>query len=206
MSTRLLPSINNVLETILAPLNTPAAKGHVIQPGDFFPNFTADTNTGTVDFWDWAEGSWVVLQQINDTPTLCADELLPYAFAFDQLEARNIKVLGFSSMPVSQLVELAEDVSMIAGSPLRLTLVADEAFQLSMRLGLINSTPGSSDAAFRNFLVRPDLRVQATHSSSLEIAETAQEAVNLVERMRAEDVTKHAETWQVRVRSGRIIA
>ena len=206
MSTSLLPSINGILQSMLAPLSVTTAKGQFAQPGEFFPNFTAPTHLGEVDFWSWAEGSWVYLEQLHNTPSLCAEELMSYAFASSQMEERNIKVLGFNAMPIRELVELAEDVSMIAGSQLDVTLVSDETFELSRGLGLVSQDESSSRPLFRNFLIKPDLRVHSSHVSTSQITESAYEMIQLIDRLRAEEGAQPTASWLNQGRSQQLPA
>ena len=206
MSTSLLPSINGILQSILAPLSVTTGKGQFAQPGEFFPNFTAPTHMGAIDFWSWAEGSWIYLEQLHNTPSLCVEELMSYAFASSQMEQRNIKVLGFNAMPVRELVELAEDVSMITGAKLDVTLVSDETFELSRGLGLVGHDDSSSGSLYRNFLIRPDLRVHSSQVSTSRITENAYEMIQLIDRLRAEEGAQPTTSWLTQGRSEQLLA
>ena len=165
-------------------LNGRRADASVVLPWSIFPNFIAETATGPIDFWDWAEGSWSYVMQLPDTPTECMEELLSYAMASTQLQAHDIKVLGINAMPIVELSEVIQDVSAIAGRQLDVTLVSDELRRLSDTLRLQSYVDGATAPVHRNFLIGPELRLKASQMSSSRIVGNAFETIELVNRMR----------------------
>ncbi|NJK40798.1 MAG: peroxiredoxin [Acaryochloridaceae cyanobacterium SU_2_1] len=65
--------------------------------GDTVPNFTQDSSVGTIDFYDWAGNSWVVLfSHPADYTPVCTTELGMVSKLQPEFEKRNVKVIALS--------------------------------------------------------------------------------------------------------------
>ena len=65
--------------------------------GDTVPNFTQDSSAGTIDFFEWAGDSWVVLfSHPADYTPVCTTELGTVSKLQPEFEKRNVKVIALS--------------------------------------------------------------------------------------------------------------
>ena len=68
-----------------------------LQLGDTVPNFTQDSQLGSINLYDFAEGSWVVLfSHPADYTPVCTTELGEVAKLRPEWEKRNVKTIALS--------------------------------------------------------------------------------------------------------------
>lgn len=66
--------------------------------GSIAPNFKADTTAGTIDFHEWASGSWVVFfSHPEDYTPVCTTELGAFAKLEPEFTKRGVKLIGLVS-------------------------------------------------------------------------------------------------------------
>jgi len=113
---------------------------------DTVPDFTQESTFGTLNFYDWAENSWVVLfSHPKDFTPVCTTELGAVARLKPEFDRRGVKVIGLSVDPVDRHLDWSNDIARTQGASLNFPLIADVDRRVAHLLGLIH--PNASDTA-----------------------------------------------------------
>ncbi|XP_011554832.3 peroxiredoxin-6 [Plutella xylostella] len=110
--------------------------------GDVFPNFTAITTEGPIDFYEWLGNSWGILfSHPSDFTPVCTTELARVITLLPEFEKRNVKVIGTSCDSVTSHEEWCKDIKSYAGytgAKFPYPIIADADRSLAVRLGMLD--------------------------------------------------------------------
>ena len=138
--------------------------------GSDAPNFTAQTSEGTIDFYDWAGDSWVVLfSHPKDFTPVCTTELGYMAKVKPEFDKRGVKIIGLSVDPVEKHSDWAKDIEETQGTAPNYPIIGDSDFAVSKAYGMlggdVSGDPADRTAAdnqtVRNvFVIGPDKKIK----------------------------------------------
>jgi alkyl hydroperoxide reductase subunit AhpC len=138
--------------------------------GSDAPNFTAQTSEGTIDFYDWAGDSWVVLfSHPKDFTPVCTTELGYMAKVKPEFDKRGVKIIGLSVDPVEKHSDWAKDIEETQGTAPNYPLIGDTDFNVSKLYGMLpastsgdpaDRTPADNQTVRNVFVVGPDKKVK----------------------------------------------
>nr|BAN21258.1 peroxiredoxin [Riptortus pedestris] len=121
----------------------------MVNLGDEFPNFTADTTAGKVEFYNWIGDSWCIFfSHPNAFTPVCTTELGRVAQLMPEFSKRNCKVIGCSCDGVNDNKKWTEDIksySKIEGDGFPYPIIADESRSLAVQLGMIDPAEKNKD-------------------------------------------------------------
>ncbi|XP_045510091.1 peroxiredoxin-6 [Colias croceus] len=111
--------------------------------GEKFPNFSANTNEGKIDFHNWIGNSWAILfSHPSDFTPVCTTELARVVKLVPEFQKRNVKVIGISCDSVSSHVEWCKDIKSYAGcneeEKFPYPIIEDEDRTIASKLGMID--------------------------------------------------------------------
>ncbi|CAG4942270.1 unnamed protein product [Colias eurytheme] len=111
--------------------------------GEKFPNFSANTTEGKIDFHNWIGNSWAILfSHPSDFTPVCTTELARLVKLFPEFQKRNVKVIGISCDSVSSHVEWCKDIKSYAGcneeEKFPYPIIEDEDRTIASKLGMID--------------------------------------------------------------------
>ncbi|KAG1715160.1 Peroxiredoxin PRX1, mitochondrial [Nymphon striatum] len=99
---------------------------------DVVPNFTAETDQGTIQFHDWIGDSWAILfSHPKDFTPVCTTEFGAVAQLSDEWEKRGTKVIGVSVDGVEEHKVWKKDIEKVAGTGAGFPIIADEGLAVS---------------------------------------------------------------------------
>jgi len=120
----------------------------MVNLGDVFPNFQAETTIGDINFHDWIGDSWGILfSHPADFTPVCTTELARVMKLLPQFSARNVKVIALSCDTVASHQKWTTDIKSYAGESAEgfpYPIIADEGRTLAVQLGMLD--PMEKDA------------------------------------------------------------
>ncbi|MGB7317337.1 MAG: peroxiredoxin [Planktotalea sp.] len=136
---------------------------------DTVPNFTAETDQGTIQFHDWIGDSWAILfSHPKDFTPVCTTEFGAVAQLSDEWAARNTKVIGLSVDGVEEHKQWKGDIESYAGAKAGFPIIADEGLAVSKAFDMLPAdaympdgrTPNDSATVRAVFIIAPDKKVK----------------------------------------------
>ena len=138
--------------------------------GSNAPDFEADSSEGTINFYDWAGDSWVVLfsHPKNFTP-VCTTELGYMAKIKPEFDRRNVKIIGISVDPVEDHERWAQDIEETQGTAPNYPIIGDDDYNVSKLYEMLPAdvegdphgrTPADNQTVRNVFVIGPDKKIK----------------------------------------------
>ena len=105
---------------------------------DTVPDFTAETDQGTIKFHDWIGDTWAILfSHPKDFTPVCTTEFGAVAQLADEWEKRGTKVMGVSVDGVEDHKKWKQDIEQVSGASAGFPIVADEGLEVSKAFDML---------------------------------------------------------------------
>jgi len=131
--------------------------------GDDAPNFRAQTTNGEIDFYEYTEGSWVVLySHPSDFTPVCTTELGRTAQLKSEFEKRNVKVLALSVDPVEEHLEWVKDINETQNTSVDFPIIADKDREVAELYDMIHPNASATATVRSVFVIGPDRKIKLT--------------------------------------------
>lgn len=136
---------------------------------DTVPNFTAETDQGSIRFHDWIGDSWAILfSHPKDFTPVCTTEFGAVAQLADEWEKRGTKVIGLSVDGVEDHKTWKGDIEKTSGAAAGFPIIADEDLAVSKAFDMLPSeaylpdgrTPADSATVRAVFIIGPDKKLK----------------------------------------------
>ena len=133
------------------------------------PNFTAETDQGTITFHDWIGDSWAILfSHPKDFTPVCTTEFGAVAQLADEWEKRGTKVIGVSVDGVEDHKKWKGDIETFAGTKAGFPIIADDGLAVSKAFDMLPAeaylpdgrTPADSATVRSVFIIGPDKQLK----------------------------------------------
>ncbi len=137
--------------------------------GDTAPNFKAVTTIGEIDFYDYTEGSWVVLfSHPADYTPVCTTELGRTAKLKEEFDKRNVKVLAVSVDPLDKHTGWINDINETQSTEVNFPLIADEDRKVAELYDMIHPNASATATVRSVFIIGPDrvVKLMLTYPAS----------------------------------------
>ncbi|MDO6522805.1 peroxiredoxin [Shimia thalassica] len=161
---------------------------------DIVPNFTAETDQGTITFHDWIGDSWAILfSHPKDFTPVCTTEFGAVAQLADEWEKRNTKVIGLSVDGVDEHVEWKSDIEGFAGSKAGFPIIADSSLAVSKEFDMLpaeaylpDGRTAADSASVRSvFIISPDKKVQLIMTYPMSVGRNFAEVLRALDGLQA---------------------
>jgi len=136
---------------------------------DTVPNFTAETDQGTIQFHDWIGDSWAILfSHPKDFTPVCTTEFGAVAQLADEWAKRGTKVIGLSVDGVEEHKGWKKDIESTSGAKAGFPIIADEDLAVSKAFDMLPAeaympdgrTPAHSATVRAVFIIGPDKQLK----------------------------------------------
>lgn len=135
----------------------------VLQLGDTVPDFTQDSTHGTINFYDWAGDSWVVLfSHPADYTPVCTTELGRVSHLKPEFDKRNAKVIALSVDDVESHKGWVGDIEETQQTTLNYPILADADKKVSELYGMIHPNSNPNITVRSVFVIDPKRKLRLT--------------------------------------------
>ena len=135
--------------------------------GDTVPNFTAQTQLGSITLWDFISGSWAVIVSFPaDYSPVCTTEIGTLSKIKGEFDARNCKLLGISTDSVERHEGWIKDINETQDTDVTFPLISDEKGSILNDYGSLHpNAEGMGDSELPTcvrgvYLIDPERKLQ----------------------------------------------
>ena len=140
-----------------------------LQLGDTVPDFTQNSQLGSINLYDFAGDSWVVLfSHPADYTPVCTTELGEVARLRAEWDKRNVKTLALSVDSATSHTGWISDINETQSATVDYPILADQDKAVSDLYGMIHPNASNSLTVRSVFIIDParKLRLQITYPAS----------------------------------------
>jgi len=167
--------------------------------GDIAPDFTVETQKGTISFHDWSGDSWVFFfSHPADFTPVCTTEMGRAAQLADQFAARNVKPLGLSTDTAEEHRKWIEDVNDTQKTDLQFPIVADADLKIARLYDMIHPEQSETQAVRSVFIIDPAHRIRLTMTYPMSVGRNFDEILRVIDALQLGDAKRVATPadWQ----------
>lgn len=134
-----------------------------LQLGDTVPNFTQQTTEGDINFYDWADNSWVVLfSHPADYTPVCTTELGSVAKLKPEFAKRGAKVIALSVDGVGSHQGWISDINETQKTTVNYPIIADEDKKVADLYGMIHPNANAKVTVRTVFVIDSNKKLRLT--------------------------------------------
>jgi len=165
-----------------------------IRINDIVPNFTAETDQGTITFHDWIGDQWAILfSHPKDFTPVCTTEFGAVAQLSAEWDARNTKVIGLSVDGVDEHKGWKKDIESYGGSPAGFPIIADKDLIVSKLFDMLpadaylpDGRTAADSASVRSvFIISPDKKLQLAMTYPMSVGRNFSEVLRALDALQA---------------------
>lgn len=160
------------------------------QIGDLFPDFAVETTQGTLQFWDWAEGSWVHLfsHPAAFTP-VCTTELASLASYSESWSANGIKNMALTGSPLEEQAAWHAEIEHLFDVRVDFPGAYDPGMRLARIFGMMHDKESTEWPIRKSFLIDSAQRVRMIFEYPVFVGRNTDEVLRVIKAMQLRDRT-----------------
>ncbi|MCT8330881.1 peroxiredoxin [Albidovulum sediminis] len=159
---------------------------------DTVPDFTAETDQGTIRFHDWIGDGWAILfSHPKDFTPVCTTEFGAVARLKDEWARRGTKVIGISVDGVDEHRRWKGDIEKAGGAAPEFPIIADRGLEVSKAFDMLpaeahlpdNPTPADSQTVRAVFIIGPDKKLKLSMTYPMTVGRNFGEVVRALDAL-----------------------
>lgn len=156
------------------------------------PNFTANTDQGSINFHDWIGESWAILfSHPKDFTPVCTTEFGAVSQLMSEWEKRNTKVIGVSVDSAEDHKKWKEDIETFAKAKASFPIIADVGLEVSKQFDMLPAeaylpdgrTPADSATVRSVFIIGPDKQLKLSMTYPMTVGRNFAEIVRALDAL-----------------------
>jgi alkyl hydroperoxide reductase subunit AhpC len=156
--------------------------------GDTVPNFTQASTEGEIDFYKWADDSWVVLfSHPADYTPVCTTELGEVAKLKPEFDKRNVKVIALSIDDVDSHNGWVGDIEETQGYGVNYPILADDDKKVSDLYDMIHPNANAKVTVRTVFVIDPDKKLRLTITYPPSTGRNFEEIIRVIDSLQLTD-------------------
>jgi alkyl hydroperoxide reductase subunit AhpC len=161
--------------------------------GDTAPNFTQESSKGTIDFYDWAGDSWVLLfSHPADFTPVCTTELGRTAALSAEFAKRHVKAIAISVDPVDKHREWIADIDETQDTTVDFPILADPDRKIAELYDLIHPNASTTATVRTVYWIDPQHKIRATLTYPASTGRNFDELLRVIDSLQLTDSHKVA--------------
>jgi len=159
-----------------------------LQLGDTAPEFSAVTNTGAINFHEWAGSDWVILfSHPKDFTPVCTTELGYVARLKPEFDKRGVKAIGLSVDSLDSHEKWADDIRETQGYELNFPLIADQDRKVARLYGMIHPQHDELYTVRTVFVIDPRKKIRLTFTYPQTAGRNFDEVLRVIDSLQLTD-------------------
>jgi len=161
--------------------------------GDTAPNFTQDSSEGSLDFYQWAGDSWVVLfSHPKDFTPVCTTELGATAKLKAEFDKRNVKVVAVSVDPIDSHKGWVGDIEETQGCAVNFPILADPDRKVADLYDMIHPNANDTLTVRSVFVIDPNKKIRLIITYPASTGRNFNEILRVIDSLQLTDKHKVA--------------
>jgi thioredoxin-dependent peroxiredoxin len=156
--------------------------------GDTVPNFSQDSSEGTIDFYDWAGDSWVILfSHPKDFTPVCTTELGVVAKLKPEFDKRNVKAIALSVDDAESHKGWIGDIEETQNAQLNYPILADPDRKVSDLYDMIHPNANNTLTVRSVFIIDPQKKLRLTFTYPASTGRNFDEILRVIDSLQLTD-------------------
>src|SRR4028119_1004616 len=156
--------------------------------GDQVPDFTQDSTEGTINFYEWAGDSWVVLfSHPKDFTPVCTTELGAVAKLKPEFDKRNVKVIALSVDTVESHEGWIGDINETQNTTVNYPILADPDKKVSDLYDMIHPNSLNNLTVRSVFIIDPQKKLRLTFTYPASTGRNFDEILRVIDSLQLTD-------------------